>query len=261
MRWHYNLYRNYDNSLGYHQYNKYKKFETVTKREILFSIIIISIMLIIGFLLSDKINNNLNEDYQKYNTAMQIDNDSKLFKHCMNTSIGNAFIYGDLKAVDAVTFKEIGGKYIYVKKVKEKYTMHSRTVRRGKIIRVEYYWTWDAVDSEDKHCKKISFLNVVFDYGKIPLPSKTYINTIQESQNTRYKYYGCDVKYYGTLYAVLKDNTITDASFYNNQKIDETIKNLESGDELITFWIFWIIVMIIVVVIFYDAENKWLEDN
>ena len=29
----------------------------------------------------------------------------------MRTNVGNAFVYGDLKAVDTVTYPEIGGEY------------------------------------------------------------------------------------------------------------------------------------------------------
>lgn len=46
----------------------------------------------------------------------------------MRTNAGNAFVYGDLKAVDTVTYPEIGGEYIYIEKVKERYTMHTRQV-------------------------------------------------------------------------------------------------------------------------------------
>lgn len=102
----------------------------VTKREILFSIVIIAVMLVFGFMISNGINNSLLGKYQEYNTALQIDNNKDVFQHGMKTNIGNAFVYGELKAIDTVTFNEIGGSYSYIEKVKEKYTMHTRTVTK-----------------------------------------------------------------------------------------------------------------------------------
>jgi hypothetical protein len=118
-------------------------------------------------------------EYQKYNAALQIDNDSDLFIYGMKTNVGNAFVYGDLKAVDYVTYPEIGGQYSYVEKVKERYTRHTRTVTKTKTVNgkqqtyteTEEYWTWDVVDRESKSSTKITFLDVEFDYGTINFPS------------------------------------------------------------------------------------------
>ena len=167
---------------------------SVTKREVLFSIVIICVMLIIGIVIAGNINDTIMEKQQEYITALQIDNDKDLFEYGMRTNVGNAFIYGDLKAVDTVTFDEIGGEYSYVEKVKEKYTRHTRTVTKTKTVNgktrtytdTEVYWTWDKVDSWDKHCEKITFLNVEFDYGKIHFPTYDYITTIKESSRIMY---------------------------------------------------------------------------
>lgn len=42
----------------------------VTKREVLFSIVIIAVMLVFGFMISSGISNSLMNDYQEYNTAL-----------------------------------------------------------------------------------------------------------------------------------------------------------------------------------------------
>lgn len=241
----------------------------ITKREVLFSSIIILIMLSIGFVINGKINDALLEEYQQYNTAIQINNDTDLFIYGMQTNVGCAFVYGDLKAVDIVTYKEIGGKYLYVKKVEEHYTQHSRTVTKTKrnsdgststYTEIEYYWTWDMVDSWSQHSKKISFLNVEFDYGAIPIPHQHYITTIRKSYYVRYVYYGTDIKFSGTLSADLKENTINNADFYCDLTIEETINQLESKWQLLVFWIFWIILIVGCVICFYEFENSWLED-
>ncbi|MBO5828752.1 MAG: hypothetical protein J6R59_09945 [Paludibacteraceae bacterium] len=208
-------------------------------------------------------------EYQKYNTALQIENDKEAFEYGMKTNIGNAFVYGDLKAVDTVTYPEISGEYSYIQKVKEKYTRHTRTVTKTKTVNgkkqtyteTEEYYTWDKVDSWDKHSEKISFLDVEFEYGTIDFPSSSHITTQKETNNIRYKYYGSPVECNGTLYAILSDNTIKETSFYINSSIDETIEGLKSGWQLVLFWIAWILLTGGCVYGFYYIDNNWLEDK
>lgn len=241
----------------------------ITKREVLVSVIIISIMLLIGIVIHGNINDRLMLEYQKYNTALQIDNDSDLFVYGMKTNVGNAFVYGNLKAVDTVTYPEIGGEYSYVEKVKEKYTRHTRTVTKTRTVNgktqtyteTEVYYTWDRVDSWNKHSEKISFLDVEFDYGTISFPYHSHIDTQKESSHIRYVYYGSPAECVGTIYTILNNNTINETRFYNNCTINETIESLKSGWQLVLFWIFWIILIIGCVYGFYYLDNWWLEDK
>lgn len=241
----------------------------ITKREILFSVIIIALMLVIGIVIHGKISDNLMEKHQKYYTALQIQEDEDLFSYGMRTDIGNAFVYGDLKAVDTVSYEDIKGEYSYIKKVKERYTMHTRTVTyttgsgksRQTHTRVETYWTWDYVDSESKHCNEISFLNTTFPYGTIPFPSEKYIDTVYKGGNIRYVYYGIGTKYTGTIYTQLGNDTISNTEFYNDKNIESTIEIMTSNFPLVIFWIVWIIVIAGCVFMFYIFDNKWLENK
>lgn len=140
---------------------KFRNF-TITKREILVSIVIAALMIMFGFLISTKWSESQQESDIKYNKAIQIDNDTDLFQYGMDTNVGNAFVYWELKAVDSVTYPEIGGGYMYVRKVEEHYNMHTRTVtttdsKGKKHTRTETYWTWDYAGEEDKSCKTINF--------------------------------------------------------------------------------------------------------
>lgn len=241
----------------------------ITKREILFSIIIISIMLLIGFIISDKISDSLMNKYQEYNTALQVNEDKDLFQYGMRTNVGNAFVYGSLKAIDTVSYEELSDEYSYVKKVKERYTRHTRTVRKTKTVNgktktytdTEVYWTWDEIDSWSKKSKKISFLDVEFEYESIPFPASSYITTIRESSRIRYVYYGTGKEFKGTLYTQLKDDTINETKFYPNRTIKETMNHLKSNTELVLFWTFWVMFITTGVVIFYYIDNRWLEDK
>ena len=247
---------------------KRKRFDfgdfEITKREIIASICIIAIMILFGVLISEKISEHQMDKNEVYNKAVKIES-TDLFQHGMDTNVGNAFVYGDLVAVDTVTFPEIGGEYMYVEKVKERYTRHTRTKTytdsNGKRkTKTEVYWSWDRVGSEDKLCNEVSFCNITFDTNKIDIPYADYIDTIKESLHVRYKYYGLETKHTGTIFTELKDKTITDnTSFYEDMTIDETVESLQSGGGTIIFWFFWILLICALVYGFYYLDNKWLE--
>ena len=239
----------------------------ITKREIIASISIIAVMILIGVLISGKISERQMDKNEIYNKAVKIDS-TDLFQYGMDTNVGNAFIYGDLEAVDTVTYPEIGGEYMYVEKVKERYTKHTRQVAHTKTVNgktktyytTETYWTWDRVGSEDIKCKEISFCGIIFKSSKFDIPYTDYIDTIKESSNVRYKYYGTGIKFTGTIFTELKDKTISDnTNFYNNMNIEETVERLESGGGEIVFWILWIILTAACVFAFYYIDNEWLE--
>ena len=239
----------------------------ITKREILASISIIAVMILFGILVSSKISEYQMDKNEKYNKAVKIES-QEMFQYGMDTNVGNAFVYGDLKAVDTVTYPEISGEYMYVEKVKERYTMHTRQVAHTRTVNgksqtyytTETYWTWDRVGSEDIKCKEVSFCGVNFTSNKIDLPGPDYIDTIKESSHVRYQYYGVGTEYKGTIFTDLRDKTISDnTSFYNNLTITQTMERLESDFPIKIFWIFWVVVTGGLVFGFYYLDNRWLE--
>ena len=206
----------------------------VTKREIAFSIAIICLLMVVGIILSGMISDYLMEKFQEYNTALQIDNDTELFQYGMRTNIGNAFVYGELAAVDPVSVPQVKGVYGSITKETQEYT-------------------------EQSHATTISFLGVNFPYGTIDYCPEEYISTVTLSYYFREKYYGSRTSYVGTLYANLGDDTITHTSFHNNDSIEDTIESLESKWQLVLFWIGWIILIAACVYGFYYLDNRWLE--
>lgn len=237
----------------------------ITKREVIASVTIIAIMLLLGVLISGKISDIQMDKNEIYNKAIKTDS-RDIFEYGMRTNVGNAFVYGNLEAVDTVTYPEIGGKYMQAKRVEEHYTMHTRVVtyRDSNGVahtRTETYWTWDTVDVDKIKCKEITFLGVKFDSNRIDIPGMNYIDTIKESSHVRFKYYGTGTKHTGTIFAELKDKTIQkDTRFYKNMTIEDTVKRLETGvGGLVFFWFFWIVLTILSVCGFYYLDNRWLE--
>ncbi len=247
----------------------------VTKREIIISIAITAVMLIIGFFIFGKITDMQNDKNAEYQKAIHID-DSELFQYGIDTDVGNAFVYGDLRAVDTVTFDEIGGKYIYVEKIKERYERHEREVtetdsKGKKHTKTEVYYEWEIEDRESKHSEKIMFCGVEFPYSKIPYSSDNHIKTINSDREyswksgeyvkVRFKYYGTPIKHTGTVYTRLSDGTISDNSrFFKDCTIEQALDSCTSGIGNIIFWVLWIMLTIGAVIGFCYLDNRWLED-
>jgi len=246
----------------------------ITKREIIASVAIIAVMLTIGFIISGKITEHQIEKNAEYQKAAHIE-DKELFEYSMRTNVGNAFVYGDIKPVDTVTYEEIGGEYLYVGKIEERYERHEKWVTEkdsnGKEHKKKKVWyEWETENRESKRVKEIEFLGAKFEYGKISLPGKEYIDTINGSKvyswqsgervKVRFKYYGVPTQHTGTIYTHLADKTISDnPPFYKDCTIDESLDKCTSGAGNVIFWIVWILLICGCVYGFYYAENRWLK--
>lgn len=242
----------------------------ITTREILASISIIAVMILIGTVISGKISEKQIDANEIYNKAIRIDS-ADLFQYGMETNVGNAFIYGDLEAVDTVSYPDIDGEYMYLEKVKERYEKHKKRIEDddGNVTYKTYY-QWDTDSRESIHSNEISFLGITFPYGKIAIPSEKYIDTVKsdrewswqsdEMVKVRHVYYGVDTKYAGTVFTNLRDGTISDSTqFYADRTIDETVEHLKNSGGTVLFWVFWIIFICVCVIGFYYLDNKWLE--
>lgn len=273
---------------------EFENFE-ITKRELMFSIIIVLIMVFAGLFINNLIENHVSETNEKYYAATQIDANADQFSYGMNTSIGNTLVYGKVTAVDSAALPELSNKYLAIEKTKERYTMHTKTVshKSGKTTyyTVETYYTWDTVRTDYSKAKTISFLNANFDASKIDLPdyrsiplnnntvSKNYISWIHygylyENGNTlgdvRYCYSGVPLSFSGTIFANLKsssifnvDNNNSRVAFFLDQKPKDIIQNKQNseGTPTIVFWVLWSLLIAIILFGFFYASNNWLEDN
>ena len=85
----------------------------VTKREVLFSVIIVLVMLMLGLLIGNKISEGIAQEAERYMTATVIE-DEQQFRYGMDTNFGNALVYGEIMTNSPVTYDEIGNGYIYI---------------------------------------------------------------------------------------------------------------------------------------------------
>lgn len=243
---------------------------TITKREILVSVAITLILIGIGFLINSAIQNSIYEKNEKYYKALKIENNEEQFKYTIKTNIGNTLAQGKVQAVNGVSISDIEGNYFKIKKVKEKYTKHTRQVAHTKTIgnktetyyTTEEYWTWDYAGEEEWHTEKFNFLGVNFDYGTIKFNNESYKDTKKIDYYTRYKYYTIPNEFEGTLFTYINNNTINENEFYLQNTINNIINNKQGEVEgwSIGFWIMWIIFIAFIDFGYMYLDNNYLED-
>lgn len=242
---------------------------TITKREILVCISITIILIAIGLFINNGITNAINEKNEKYYKALKIENNDDMFNYAMDTNVGYAFVQGKVTGINPVE-KDIEGKYFYIKKVKEKYTRHTRQVAKTKTVNgktvtyyeTEVYWTWDYAGHEESHVDKFIFSGKEFNYGDIKFNNSKYEETINESYYIRYKYYVINNEFNGTLFTKIADNKITEKDFYY-KTIKEIIKEKESeiGTSTAVFWVIWVFGIGMTDFFFVYFDNHYLEDK
>lgn len=248
---------------------KFKGFQfdtfEITPREIIASVVIVGVMFLIGFTISGKIDNYIMDQNEEYNRAAKIESND-LFQYGMETDLGNAFVYGKIEPVDTVTYKEIGGKYYYIRKIREEYRRHEKTERvkdsKGKVhYKKKVWYSWDDVWRKSKTCKKIKFAGKKFKQDKVDFIGSHYLKRIYHTSRVRYEYYGMEAKpVKGTVYTKLKNNTMASCDL-NKSNLKDTVESYKtSGGVLkILFWVFWITGTGLAVFGFYYLDNHWLE--
>lgn len=245
----------------------------IKKREILFGVIIVLVMLAIGFGISGAIKEYVQSKAEKYTTAVRIE-DAGQFSYGMSTDFGNALVYGTLRAGQPVTYPELEGKYLEISMVKERYTMHTRTVTytdsNGRShTRTETYWTWDYDGEEQWMSDTVEFLETEFATSQFSLPGQ---DTLDLKDGSRYLYESSYVRYYftglpavfdATIHADLRDGDIGQGvEVFRDQTPAEVVDDQINGQKIpvIIFWVVWMLLTGGAVVGFFYLENRWLDD-
>lgn len=268
---------------------------TITKREILFVIILVCLSLCLGFWINNIIDDHYTQKEEVYNKALKINNENDKFKYALDTSVGNIINYGKFEVVDGIKDGWLISDYLAYTKVTERYTRHSRescsTDSNGnRHCHTEYYYTWDETDEKTIYADKIIYSGVEFYVSKfnnypwqrLSLSNSTiksnvgYIKHgyIYEENNfwnsvgdLRFYYKVVPKEFYGTTFGVAKNKNYTP---YNDNKIsiencslDEYISSQKSYKTMtkVFFWIFYIVLVGFGIYGFIYLDNKWLEDN
>lgn len=248
----------------------------IKKREVLFSVIIVLVMIFIGIFVSDAILQGAVSKSESYRTATVIKNTDQ-FYYGMDTNFGNVLVYGDVSSNSSVTYDEIGGGFIYIEKNKEEYTRHTRTVTKTdsngkKRTETEVYYTWDHVWSDRRHVEEIIFQGRTFPYESIELPAERLnLDSVGVDNRMNYIYVGSDDRYYynvvpmpmtGTIYTSLQNGTINDSSaLFRDMTPEQVIAHMEQNETIYTvvFWVIWVLLTCGAVCAFLYLENKWLD--
>lgn len=244
----------------------------IKPREVLFSVIIALVMFAAGIAIHNAIQQGVTQTAELYATATVIQ-DPEQFKYGMDTDFGNALLYGAVTSEESVTFDEIGGGFLYIRKVKEEYREHTREWKDkdGKKHKTTYH-SWDYASSQSRNVNSITFLSVNFPYGKIEMPSyRLDLSAAGVSNRGNYIYKGSSTRYYyqitgngitGTLLANLRSGTMTTQSaLYCYQTPQQVIESKQGEGTVVAilFWIFWTVVIGGVVYGFCYFKNRWLD--
>jgi len=264
----------------------------ITRREILFSVIILLVMLAVGFLISEKIADNAAERAEMYIKAVPIQSKEQ-FDYGMKTNIGNALVYGEFSAVGSVSYPELTGAYFAVEKHTERYTRHTRTVKDSDgNTKTETYHTWDSWNTDRRAVDSFMFMGNEYSTSKISIDSYSRVLLNRETVSAQYSgklsggyiydrsafwesegdlrhyYYYTPPQFNATILVNLKDG-----SFYtpdadgkpvslNYEKdivsVVESAKNAGNMG-LVVFWIAWIVLSVGAIIAFVYFDNNWLE--
>lgn len=239
----------------------------ITKRELLFSTIIVAVMVGLGILISNPILSNSREAELKASSSVQIDTPDK-FDYIRRTNAGDFIAEGRIDAESPVSIPDIPGQYMEIKKVKERYTAHTRvrhtTDGKGNTrTYTEVYHTWDEVHTDLFVCDSLKFMNQTFptDGVRFRRDLRQY-KTIKESSSVRYVYYTYPDTCSGIMTGIADEKTYSDLRFRENMSIEKYLKSMSDKVSLggVIFWIMWILLTIGAVVGFCAYENTWLED-
>lgn len=241
----------------------------VTKREIIVGISIFLVMLSIGIIIKNNIEDSINTNNEKYYKALKIDNNEDMFKYAMQTNVGYILAQGNVQAIDPVK-KDIEGQYFYIKKEKEEYTRHTRQVEHTRTVgnktetyyTTEEYWTWDYAGKEEYHVDKFKYLGIEFNYNDISFSNITHKDTVDGGYHIRYQYYVIPSEFQGCLFSKIEDNQFKEKEFRYNTTINNIIQNKENeaGVSSIIFIIVWLILIIAAVIGYVYLDNNYLED-
>lgn len=235
----------------------------ITKREIIVCVAIIALWICVTVGIDHIVTQSASDKAIKYEQAVHVES-SDMFSHAINTDLGDVLAYGWVKTIDPVGYDDIGKDYMSASWVKERYTMHTRTVthsngKGGTYTTIETYYTWDAVDRDQMTSKNVEYLGQKIPTKEIQV-GKEYIKTVKDGLCVRYKYYGTPKKFKATMLINAKGKANVEST-YMDKNIEEVIKEKWESIKFVHVitWIISMILMCLTVYGFVYLDNDWLN--
>jgi hypothetical protein len=172
-----------------------------TNKKLLLSLGVVAgaVLLIAGGIgIHNALTNGAEENARLYQTAIQTQNDNE-FNYSIDTKQGNVLAEVTVSPVDLVKFDEMNKEFVKVKKIKERYTRHERTVCETKYrsetrtrsvydsatqsystetyteqvpyteCHQETYYSWDQIDKWEKSAKEVDMAGRKYSIGLFSL--------------------------------------------------------------------------------------------
>lgn len=216
------------------------------------------------------IRDSITDNNLKVEQAIRIA-DNEHFKHCLETSPGDAFCEGDLDAVDTVTDEKgnVKGDFWFISRDYQEYREHvyytTEEDEDGNTHRVRHvYWSWDSIGFIHREsCTTIRFCGEVFPVRKIRLDVWGKCTHISLGHHKRYEYHTIKKHHHGSIFTSFANATITDGSpFMSNANPEQMAESMMTGYwPIYLFWFFVIVLIIFAVFWFCMLNNKWLESK
>lgn len=231
---------------------------------------------------------------ERYAKALKIDNNNEMFKYAINTNVGDIVVYGEFKVDTGINDEWLKNDYMYINKITEEYTEHSRRVceedsKGNESCHTEYYYEWDEVDYNVNNAYEITFSSIKFhftdfeNYPKYRLElNQNVVNEYKVEQikdnyiydiirpfqshvgDKRYKYYVVDKNFNATVFGTASDNKFKDGKYLtiNTKTLKDFVNNKSSNSIVIRicFWIVYIFICAGCIICYVDLENAYLED-
>ena len=248
----------------------------ITLREIIAAPVIIGVLVIVGFIISGKIDNKIQEQNLIYNSSPHVETVQD-FKDRLSTDKRTIFASGHVSTVNPVDFSMIykklwkspnasdlpTGQYLYVEIEREHYTKHTRTETDSEGRKhTKTYYTWDHEETVRNWASSVVFNDVTFPTSKFDFKiSKERISTAKHFDD-RWFFRVIPSDSDGIIFTEVADGKIKDDTpFYTKfgVNIDELVEDLTNSHAVLIFWIFWIVLIIAITIGFFYIDNKWLE--
>lgn len=269
---------------------------TVTKREIIFSVIIVSVFSLLGLWLHGTIEESMISDLEVYTKALRVE-EVDMFNYARETNVGNILVYDDAITLDPVSLPELSESFTMISRDVERYTQHieekTYTDSDGNTrteVEVTYSWDLSFIGSERKEATRVSYMGDTFNLSLFGLSPVYRLHLTEENVRSdtrgtiyndyiykngrvgfpmvgdvRYSYSVIPTEFSGTMFALCNQNGMenNETSFYYDTSIEEVLSEKESGITVFTifFVIFWIILMGLAVAGFCYLDNNWLESK